>query len=453
MRSTRDLSDIMHILFFEGVLMRANFEDQMKGTDFFISMSQADNLLQDPNMQTNFIDAISKNNTIQTLHISSLISYLPPDGQRPLPLSTYYRDLVEMRGKFIKRLSNALSDNTTLQELRLYACTLDANDAKEIGNFMRKNRTLRKLDLSSNAITAVGLKHICDALGDNTQLQELDLTENQIITQETDSIHPGIRSLAHLLNKHPKLSILSLSANKISSFNIKSIGDALLENKTLRSISFMYNETSLDIIAVSALANMIQKNISLETINLTGISIESEHVAILEDALQHNLTLQTLQGGMEQIDGPLSQGIDTYLVRNKQISHRKALDAREVAILSETDNMKDISAENINIEQAKVAPDPSFIFFVVNGLLEHHEASRLLLLVLMLCVLRPYAGKTEEDILIRAISGSVPDALSIAATIGIIYTGVQFFKPKPPVDVLQENTNVNGLENRASQPI
>ncbi len=48
-----------HIVFYVRILMRENFEDQMNGNEYFISMSQAANLLNDPNMQTNFIEAIS----------------------------------------------------------------------------------------------------------------------------------------------------------------------------------------------------------------------------------------------------------------------------------------------------------------------------------------------------------------------------------------------------------
>ena len=185
---------------------------------------------------------------------------------------------------------------------------------------------------------------------------------------------------------------------------------------------------------------------------MTGIAIDNGHVAIFEDALQHNLTLQTLQGGMECIDGPLSQGIWTYLVRNKQILHQKSLDAREVTVLpAVVAPIQNTVTENINVEQVKVDSDPSFVFLAVNELLKHREASRWLLLVLMFYVLKPYAGKTDRDILMRALSGSVPDTLLIAAAIGTIYTGIQFFKPKPPVEVLQENVNMTALQDGATE--
>ena len=111
-----------------------------------------------------------------------------------------------------------------------------------------------QLDLNFNNIGEEGAKYIGEALLENTTLKKLNLLGNNIGDE-------GANYIGEALLKNTTLKELNLLDNNIGGEGAKYIGDALLKNTTLKVLSLRYNNIAEK--GVKRLISCLEKNYSL----------------------------------------------------------------------------------------------------------------------------------------------------------------------------------------------
>ena len=90
-------------------------------------------------------------------------------------------------------MAKVLEDNTTLERLALFRCSINNNGCTALANMLERNSTLQILRLDDNCIGDIGATNLAHALCSNKSLRILDLKGNSDIHQ------CGYQALCHML--------------------------------------------------------------------------------------------------------------------------------------------------------------------------------------------------------------------------------------------------------------
>ena len=207
-------------------------------------------------------------------------------------------------------ISDSLKTNTILKRISVARCGISEEGCKAIGDALMVNRFLQVLDLHDNPIStgvvhiAESLKHnhsllkinlgycgisekggkaIGDALMVNRSLQVLDLHDNLI---SADVVH-----IAESLKHNHSLLEIYLSNCGVSEKGGKSIGDALMVNRSLQVLDLCGNQISVGVVHI---AESLKCNHSLLLLNLICCGISKKGGKAISDVLMVNRSLQVL---------------------------------------------------------------------------------------------------------------------------------------------------------------
>jgi Ran GTPase-activating protein (RanGAP) involved in mRNA processing and transport len=160
----------------------------------------------------------------------------------------------------------------------------------KIAESLQVGLSLLKLNLSGNDIGVEGVRCFmkAKAFGDNCRLQELGLGCNKIGGGGT---HDGIELLAEALQNNISLHTLDLSGNSIGIEGGQSIG-SILANTRLTKIDLSKNTLGDE--GTSEIAHALSTNQNLQTISLRHNLMCDGGVAALAEALKINSTLTEL---------------------------------------------------------------------------------------------------------------------------------------------------------------
>ena len=189
-------------------------------------------------------------------------------------------------------IGDYIKSNKSIITLKLIDCNLGCNsedkDINAIATSLKKHPTLESLDLSKNCI-GKGADNIGSAIKDNTKLTELKLDSCGMGAD-------GVSSILEALTQNKTLKTISLSNNDIKTKNNKKIAIALSKllekNTTLQNLDLSSN--GIDDSGVIALASGLAKNKTLVTLNLDANVIEIDGAKALIEALKTNNTLEKL---------------------------------------------------------------------------------------------------------------------------------------------------------------
>ncbi|KAL3804701.1 hypothetical protein HJC23_008516 [Cyclotella cryptica] len=134
----------------------------------------------------------------------------------------------------IHRLSQALSDNTSVRQLWLRDCSVTNVGAKALASCLEQNMSIVDLFLGGNEIGDEGLGYICDALrGSNCTLVSLEMDDNRITEK-------GVRDFISALDKNSSVLVASFENNVEDAECLRHL-DIVLEEKRkgLNLVSFV----------------------------------------------------------------------------------------------------------------------------------------------------------------------------------------------------------------------
>jgi hypothetical protein len=159
--------------------------------------------------------------------------------------------------------------NKKCQQLLLSKNRITSNGSSILAKALDHNTTLKFLSLAYNDLSDKGVQDLAKILArNNSKLETLSLHETGITDQ-------SVRHLANMLKKNTTLIRLYLGRNKISNQSMHFLTDALTHhNQTLKILDLSQNELITDL-SMDYLTEMLESNISLETlwINNCGISV------------------------------------------------------------------------------------------------------------------------------------------------------------------------------------
>lgn len=133
----------------------------------------------------------------------------------------------------VSYLANALSNNSTLTELILYNNRLGDKGVRLLAfELSINNRTLKKLNLGLNDLTDDGVQHLAQMLKTNRTLTHLWLHENHIADRGTQFL------AAVLARQNWTLQFLALFSNKsLSDSSVTALADMLRLNQSLQELN------------------------------------------------------------------------------------------------------------------------------------------------------------------------------------------------------------------------
>ena len=177
-------------------------------------------------------ESIQVNAVLQRLNISHNV--IPDDGAiafgRCLKTNTTLIELDMSRNNITSNGASAIAEaiqaNTALQILNVSYNKISNNGGIAFSECLRTNTTLIELDMSGNDITCKGASAIAKAIQVNTALQRLNISHNKIFNN-------GGITFSVCLKTNRTLKELDMSGNYISSEILKSIAQAIQENKTV----------------------------------------------------------------------------------------------------------------------------------------------------------------------------------------------------------------------------
>ena len=224
-----------------------------------------------------------------------------------------------------------------LLELNLCHNNIDKVAAATMAKMLKANHTLKVLDLSKNKIGNEGLRFLAEALCSKENLQYLYLSDNQLgrinDPSATESLQStfqfkedlfhicsydiGMQNLAILLEKNQTLQGLDLSKNELSTTNIQLLLGALEHNKSLKELDLGTNKIRRE--GSKVLSDFLKKNPPLQTLLLASNKIDDSAAKLLATSLSHNTHLRVLDLFKNKIGPEGIQALGVALKNNQTL--------------------------------------------------------------------------------------------------------------------------------------
>ncbi len=196
-------------------------------------------------------------------------------------------------------LSQLLRNNMTLEYFHLEANQVESDAIQAIASILKRNASLQSFTCSliNNELTTDDIASLADMLLENKSLKELNLYATGITAEKT-------KLLATALEKNPTLKKLNLASNEIFDEGAMAIANALSHNTNLTELNL--SDCRIGNNGIKTLFSALKQNTTMQTITLcrlTTESIQSLSEMIMENkGLQKlNLPLYTSQFNIEQI--------------------------------------------------------------------------------------------------------------------------------------------------------
>lgn len=223
--------------------------------------------------------ALKSNIALKTLEIgldSTYASIFFPQILENRTLSTlglngYFRDFCP---DDLDHIVRGLTNNSTLKVLWFMNVKIEGK-LHALLQTIKKNNSLQKLHLFSTSLFGEDLKYLAELLETNTSLESLVVSDSQNFCSKNFEIFCAV------LEKNMTLKRLGLHGVGISTAGAKKLALALIQNKSLTSITLERNMISLA--ALQAFSEALNNNHSMLYLGFgRGISADPEERRIME---------------------------------------------------------------------------------------------------------------------------------------------------------------------------
>ena len=212
-------------------------------------------------------------------------------------------------------VAKALITNTSLVELDLSGCSMEITEENGpiITEMLQRNKTLKELQLTNirPVLDSVGIIFIAEGLKKNSALKSLQM--NNITVQGGKALASAIatnpslplvelylafleitedsgQTFIHMLQQ--KISLETLTLSHGSDIGVSFIAEGLQHNTTLKTLNVRCSHMHSS--GVKALSRMLTVNKTLIYLDVSANSVGDEGIAILAEALRKNRTLRRL---------------------------------------------------------------------------------------------------------------------------------------------------------------
>jgi Ran GTPase-activating protein (RanGAP) involved in mRNA processing and transport len=187
-------------------------------------------------------------------------------------------------------LADALTENSTLKRLDLQENYISNEGVGYLVNVLKRNTSIKMIDLSRNLINQAALNLLVNIFDTNFTIETLYLDYNR----DLEDGNYGIQALANALERNISLDSINLSDCLIGDA-ARSIFEKLQFNTVVTEIDLYHNVITGD--SMRDLSNTLGCNTTITSINLNCNPIDSNGIRQLVNALTENTTVKILDIG------------------------------------------------------------------------------------------------------------------------------------------------------------
>ena len=174
--------------------------------------------------------------------------------------------------------------NSKLRELSMSDTGISDPDFECIASYTHSTTSLESLYIGGNDISVESIDLLCKGLSANSSMRRLDMIGCHLTTSHCVCLGQLLRHPIHC-----KIEELNLIGCSMTSDGAGEVVSGLSDNHTLRELNLSFSQ-----IGAVAVATMLKRNSSLETLQLDWCSIGSSGGVELGVALERNKTLREL---------------------------------------------------------------------------------------------------------------------------------------------------------------
>ena len=182
----------------------------------------------------------------------------------------------------------------------------------------KKATNLRILCLENAKIGIEGMEALVPALRINSSLLVLKLRGNHLGNN-------GALSLQHILQAHKRIKILDIANNNIGNENglnpIAELVNTLTSSSSICELLLSFNK--LDKRAIFSITQLLAMNKNVKKLDLRATNINDEHVTLLVNALENNISLTEILLEYNQISHKIRLKISEFLERNNHLNNQQ----------------------------------------------------------------------------------------------------------------------------------
>jgi Ran GTPase-activating protein (RanGAP) involved in mRNA processing and transport len=198
-----------------------------------------------------------------------------------LELNGYY-----LRDSGVKKICKEVASHKTLESLTFFDNSYGVPGRIAICKMLELNQHLSRLSIISGGFDYIQGIMLFKALKSHPCLRELDLREASIGD-------PGAIAAADYLKINTSLNYLGLYYCFMSDVGAIAIAEALKINKSLKQLCLDYNN-KIGSFGIKEIADALQDNTSLTYLSMLNCNIKQDDVIILRQAQKKNNTLESL---------------------------------------------------------------------------------------------------------------------------------------------------------------
>jgi len=229
-------------------------------------------------------------------------------------------------------LAAALAENDSVSHIDLGCNQLGDKEVEALAEALKSNRSVLRLGLGGNLITNAGVEALADALEVNRAVKEIDLQYNEDITaseaevvSDALQVHQALRLIAQDYNLNRGLTQATAVAGYSEEMSspprhtprLEAVARALQENRAVTSIQRGVQHIGT---ASQALAEALEVNVSVTSINLQEATIGDAGCKALADALKVNATVSSINLARNDIGDDGAKELAEALKINRSVT-------------------------------------------------------------------------------------------------------------------------------------
>jgi Ran GTPase-activating protein (RanGAP) involved in mRNA processing and transport len=237
--------------------------------------------------------------------------------------------------QFTEPIANTIAQNLTIiKQFTLIGLTFEKKAGDIFIPFLRDHQKLEKLKLENCAFAKEIETDLFDTLLHNSKLKKLSLAGSNLYDISDEK---AANCLAEIVNNNTNLTSLNIAYMGFTYETVSIVIKALGKNTTLTKLSLKHNTVE----DATDLNELIQCNSTIKELDLYG-SLESDEIISFLDASSKNVSLTSLDIGFSEIDVSISKKI-----RNLIDNHPKLIIIKCENMIQDPNNLSKEDCETV----------------------------------------------------------------------------------------------------------
>ncbi|XP_020102582.1 protein TORNADO 1 [Ananas comosus] len=225
------------------------------------------------------------------------------------------------------------SSNSGVKQLEFQKNTFGVEDYPKLSEMLKRNTTIKAIIFSECNLQSTGARHLASALAENDTVEELQIWEDSVGSEGAEELSRMIEmnyalKLLLILDKDPVTATPLISAtiarNRTTELHIW--GGESTDSKRFKVVEFMPETSTLRIYKINSsgsrrVACALGWNITVATLDMTGIPLQSKWAKEFAGALEQNKSLKKVKLSRTCLKDKAIVYIGAGLFKNKSLEN------------------------------------------------------------------------------------------------------------------------------------